>query len=652
MGKDMNIPALSTLTAQSPRAEFAPPSDATMGFTVKFMVEIKEFDHEIEILSMPTVLSVRLRQHDPYDRKRQNYPAFKMPDGTVPVLEATVMLHDTGDVKEKHMIIGFPLAMLQKSKTGHVIALNFTGVHWEMVVGEELLDRDFPVGYPHWSLENKWELHPDFLQTAALYIPAIAPKKKPAQTNDISSIQYWTPPGHNTWVGDVATCFHQGRYHVFYLYDRRHHQSKFGKGGHYFEHLSTRDFKTWTEHEAAVSLEEQWESVGTGTPFIMSGKLCLAYGLHTERFYSDEKTTLPAQMEYIQANGHSGRFDRSAPGVPIGSTYAMCEDGVAKFKKMWVFFHPCRNPSIFHDTKGKLFMFANYGSRGTWESEAVESGWRCVNPDFPPGGDCTFFFHWGGFDYVIGGFENLWMKPASAPDSAYDDLVQKGLDFYDGSNVPAITEIDGGRFLMAAWIPVLGWGGNLVIRELRQYPDGRIGTKWMEEIMPQTEAARMLAETVGETKSFLTGDDSFLLTFDVRQIETKKGRFGISFLPEDGALNACELQLNLEDRRAQYAPGIMEGFAKQEKSLREGGKPQAAGDYSIENLLGIEENFAVRLVVKSGDKIGGSLIDTEIAGQRTMLSYRPDLTVRSLVFRTQGVELTNVRISPLIADHA
>ena len=89
-----------------------------------------------------------------------------------------------------------------------------------------------------------------------------------------AGIQYWTPPGHNSWVGDVATFFYQGRYHVFYLYDRRHHQSKFGKGAHYFEHLSTTDFKTWTEHEAATPLEEQWECIGTGMPFVFNNRLC------------------------------------------------------------------------------------------------------------------------------------------------------------------------------------------------------------------------------------------------------------------------------------------------------------------------------------------------------------------------------------------
>jgi hypothetical protein len=77
----------------------------------------------------------------------------------------------------------------------------------------------------------------------------------------------------------------------------------------------------------------------------------------------------------------------------------------------------------------------------------VDGGWRCVSPDFPPGGDCTFFFRWGRFDYIIGGFKDLWSKPAEAPDSAYEDVVRKGLDFYDGLNVPSITEITGVRQL-------------------------------------------------------------------------------------------------------------------------------------------------------------------------------------------------------------
>ena len=53
------------------------------------------------------------------------------------------------------------------------------------------------------------------------------------------------------------------------------------------------------------------------------------------------------------------------------------------------------------------------------------------------------------------------------------------------------------------------------------------------------------------------------------------------------------------------------------------------------------------MIVKGCDKIGGSLIDAEIAGQRTMISYRPDLTVKKMVFRTEGVELNNIQVAPL-----
>ena len=83
------------------------------------------------------------------------------------------------------------------------------------------------------------------------------------------------------------------------------------------------------------------------------------------------------------------------------------------------------------------------------------------------------------------------------------------------------------------------------------------------------------------------------------------------------------------------------------KSLREGGIPHLVGDYAIENLIGVEKPFQVRVIVKGCNKIGGSLIDAEIAGQRTMISYRPGLTVKKMVFRAEGVELRDVQIAPL-----
>ena len=640
-------PALSTLTVESLQAEFAAPADATGGFTIKLTADLKEFTTDKTILEIPNVLNVRLRQHDPLDRRRQNYPAFPMPDGSVPVLEATVTLHSPEHPDWKNMTIGIPLAMLNEPFGKHEVVLNFSGVRWTIYVDGELLDNDFPFGYPQWNDRNTWKLDAEQVKQAALYLPAITPEEEPAEKPKVAPVQYWIPPGHNSWVGDVATLFHQDRYHVFYLYDRRHHQSKFGKGAHYFEHLSTADFTTWTEHEAATPLEEQWECIGTGTPFVFDGELCIGYGLHTERIYPDPETSYPAQMAYLAAHGRTGTFDRSTPGAPIGSSYSVSADGIAKFKKTWRICHPCRNPSFYRDPSGALRMLANHHSKGMWESESPESGWRCINPDFPPGGDCTFFFRWGRFDYIIGGFKDLWSKPADAPDTAYENVAQKGLDFYDGLNVPAITQITGGRWLMAGWTRVRGWGGHLVIRELIQYPDGRIGSKWMDEIMPETKTSTTIASNLAEPTTLPTTSTSFMLTLQVQPDEVGKGKFGISFLPDDGDKASCELQLRLDDQRAQFGPGSLSGFAENQKSLREGGAPHNGGNYAIENLLGVEQPFTVRIIVKSDAKIGGSLIDAEIAGQRTMLSCRPELTVKKLLFRPEAVELRNIQFAPL-----
>jgi len=117
------------------------------------------------------------------------------------------------------------------------------------------------------------------------------------------SVQYWTPGDHNAWVGDVALGFHKGRFHVFYLYDRRHHASKAGAAGHCFAHISSADLVHWDEHPHAVPIENWWETLGTGTPFEYDGKLYLAYGLHTSRCTKD-------------------------PKYPIGATYAVSEDGI------------------------------------------------------------------------------------------------------------------------------------------------------------------------------------------------------------------------------------------------------------------------------------------------------------------------------------
>ena len=641
--------ALSTLSSKAVRATFKAPSDSS-SFTIKIQVNLNTKSLVKDLLQIPGVLKVTTFQHDGKDRKQQNYPAYPMPDGSVPVLEAALKLHSPTEPKgPRDMFVGIPLAMLGKPQGEHEIVLHFSGVRWTLYVDNELLDNDFPLGYPKWGAQSTWEIDPSVVSKAEIFFPGIEPQEVVLKTPRISNeIQYWTPPGHNTWVGDVATFYHQGRYHVFYLFDRRGHASKFGKGAHYFEHLSTTDFKTWTEHEAATPIEYQWEAFGTGTPFLFANKLSLSYGLHTTRIYPKEQTTLPLQWDYYNKHGFTGSFRYDTiPGYPAGSTYSVSEDGISNFKKTKVLFHPCENPSVYTDPEGRLRMLANYGAKGTWESKSIDGGWRSVNAGFPPGGDCTFFFRWGNYDYVIGGFTGFWSKPAGEADDKFKDGVSAGLDFYNGLNVPAVTAIKDGRFLLAGWIPIAGWGGTLTIHEMIQSPDGRIGTKWMKEIIPETQKERMLSKEIKETTSFPTGSSSFLLTFDVEPAKDLNGKLAALFLGADTAVQACEVQFSPNAKRAQYAKGQTGNFSVAEKSLREGGATSGARNYAIENLSGTDKPFTVRILVKYENKFGGSQIDTEIAGQRTMIAFRPDLKVEKLLLRADGTGIKNVKIAAL-----
>ena len=457
------------------------PSVLQKSFSLTAQIDIQRFESDTEILSIDDILSVRLRQHDPKDIRRQNYPAGKMPDGSVPVLEAGIRLQlpaDCTPVREgqpsvQEMVVGVPLALLKKPWGKHKLVLDFSGVCWNMYVDGVLVDRDYALGYPLQKEELKWKKDARAVLSAEVGAPGFIPTPAEKAGKVKVPVQYFTPRGHNAWVGDVATLWHNGRYHVFFLLDRRGHESKFGRGGHYFEHISTTDFLNWTEHEAAVPIEEQWETLGTGTPFVWHDSLFISYGMHTSRVWPSEKTSTPAQWEYIRENGESaciafGNSSSSADGaVPSGASYSVSADGVTHFRKSYKLIHPAENPTIYTDRDGKLCMLANYGARGMWTSDRLDGGWHCLSEDFPPGGDCTFIFRWGQYDYIVGGFTGMWMKRADEDSEAYTDMVKRGEDLYDGLSVPSICELPDGRHIMAGWVEMnRHWGGPLVIREL------------------------------------------------------------------------------------------------------------------------------------------------------------------------------------------
>ena len=609
------------------------------GFTMAMPLTLSDFTEDTELVCIPGTVVVKLRQHNPKDVEVQNYPAGKMSDGRCPVLEATITLLHPADQSPQNMTVGVPLGLLPKPWGRHELVLHFTGVAWEMYLDSRLADRDFAFGYPRPAESCEARVNGDIVGKVNIWTPCLQPQPK-KQKAEFAEAQYFTPKGHNTWTGDVAAIWYKGRYHVFYLLDRRGHRSKFGNGGHYFEHISTADFKHWTEHEAATPIEEQWETMGTGAPFVWHDSLMISYGMHTSRLYPYSQTASPREWEHIRQYGCSEviKFDELDSLVPSGCTFSVSQDGIANFKKSRIIIHPSENPTIYYDTDGKLCMLANYASRGTWTADDLRGPWTCISEDFPPGGDCTFFFSWGDWEYIVGGFVNMWVKPLDAGIEAFEDLSSKGLDFYDGLCVPSIVQIGDGRYLSAGWVKVNGhWGGPLVVRELIQYPDGVIGSKFMPEMMPVTLNAQKLADKVDSGASFKAACRSFLLTFNVEP--TAEGTLGMKF---GSVERAFRWDLNVAECRAQFSDD-----GSRQNSLREGGYPYNAWNYAIENIRGLDKPFTVRIIVKGEPKWGGALIDVEIAGQRTMITDRYGLSVDQLAFETNGLAVKNVQLSPL-----
>ena len=639
----------SALSKEETVDVFQAPENVASGFTVRMDISLCLPTSERKLLEIPGVMDVLIRQHDPLDRTRQNYPSYRMPDGSVPVLEARLWLYQSPDGNAEAMTVGIPMAMLDNPAGRHEVVLTFSGAKWTMYVDNALMDNDFPFGYPRFSPEPSWRIDCAYVNSAELYFPAVGAERTENPEKSYAPVQYWTPTGHNTWVGDVVSIFHEGTYHLFYLYDRRGHQSKFGRGGHYFEHLSTRDFIHWTEHEPAVPIDEQWETFGTGTPFIKDGRFYISYGYHTTRLCPYEETTLPEEHAYLDKYGCTGPFrcgesDKTA----AGSSYSVSDDG-AHFRKSGVIFHPCENPSVFTDSTGRLMMFANYAAKGTWTSDSLDCGWHCINKDFPLGGDCTFPFTWDGYDYVIGGFTSLWAKKSGEPDSAYRDVVAEGLDFYNGIGVPSVTRIFDGRYVMAGWLWLKAWGGPLVIHELVRLDDGRIGNKWMEELVPQT--GRKVPGVRKAVSDTVDVPSSFILSFDVTPV-SPDGSLTVSFLPDHdkGLQDAFVWNISLDENRACYSGILSDGTFARKMTLREGVIRQGISlrsDYAVENLPGTDSVFTVRILVTAPDKFDGSVVDTEIARKRTMLSYREHLEVSRMSFNAEGVKVGNIEVRPV-----
>ena len=415
------------------------------------------------------------------------------------------------DARAGVLQVAVPVALVGPT-AWHDVVFRFGGTNLELFVDGVLVDEEWGYGPVHrferpFLVGATWErgrLHTGFhgqVDYVALWDRALSDAEIASLSGGAAAAtqraveilgpeqplpHYWRPRGYNAYAGDCMLLWDGGRLHLFYLFDRRHHTSKWNLGAHQYAHLSTTDLVEWQRHPLAIPLSHTWEcAIGTGD-FIH----------HAGRYYAF----------YTDCGGRCQFEDKPHSGS--GVFRAVSDDGIHYCKDPVPVVPPsatgCADCSIFHDPESGRFhlltqdrdedgkpLVAHYQSTDL-------SAWRRQQQPFLAAGTmgaCPHLFTWNDWYYFAMG-NRLWQAHSLAgPWQEQHPAPLAGL------NYPKTAPFTGNRLLAAGWIGHAGWGGDLLFRELVQFADGSLGTKFAPEMIPRTGRPLPLApETVhGET---------------------------------------------------------------------------------------------------------------------------------------------------------
>lgn len=355
-----------------------------------------------------------------------------------------------------------PCVLQGRGNAGDILRLENADHRIVLWIGDRLMDEDWPIGktlaassvcleaaegasFEDWNPQG--EEQPDVLRT-------------------FRWTQGWRPEGENASAGDCMPFSEKDRFHLFYLFDRRHHASKWGLGAHQWAHISTTDLVNWEEHPRALAIDRQEEgSICTGSVICHNGEYRAFYAV------------------------------RMSDGTPAQLTWATSSDGIhfEKSGKSFALHEPydpvnARDPKVFVDANGLFHMLIttawqkNGEDRGclahftshdleTWEEQ--EPALTLDVSDHP---ECSDYFQKDGYSYLIYSVYSvahyLVSKEPFGPWTKPENDVVVG----DWIHVPKSAYWKDGRILFAGFvqdIPGL-FGGSIRFYEAKVQPDGTL----------------------------------------------------------------------------------------------------------------------------------------------------------------------------------
>jgi len=483
--------------------------------------------------------------------------------------------------------------------------------------------------------------HATTAQLGVRYDPAI---------QSTGNINYFKPKG-DLFVGDCIPFFHDGKYYLYWLLDSAHHRALGGLGGHQWALSLSDDLKTWKQYPVVLGIDEAWEkSICTGSVAYHAGKF---YAFYATRLI-DSVGKVNEQLSYAISNDgihfvkqHPNPFYTSAPGYS---------------KRNF------RDPKVIVDEDGTFHLFV---ASDQMDAPTVENGalvhllskdlkqWTVSTPliygqsDVP---ECPDYFLWKGWYYLIyGQAGNTFYLKSRKPYGPWEYPRYQALN-EDWVNVAKTAEFKDGRRIEAGWIPSRRdrqdgqgevFGGNIVLRELGQEPDGTLNIFWPAEAIPTAgpeislTAHYMAPAEVGAMADRLTRKDG-----EGAYTISSSGGLGAFFF-KDIPLD-CRISFDVEargniddfglflrsDERGQHAYRLR--FSPQDREV-------SLAESAIRAVEGLDRKMTVQIVMK------GDIIDVCIGGRRCIVNrlYEQKGALLGFFAKHGTVAFSRIRVSPL-----
>ncbi|WP_455961597.1 family 43 glycosylhydrolase [Bacteroides bouchesdurhonensis] len=312
-----------------------------------------------------------------------------------------------------------------------------------------------------------------------------------------SNLQYFKPVEKRLFTGDCMPYYHEGTFYIYWLLDEGHHAGLGGLGGHQWALSTSKDLVEWKHYPVAVGIDEDWEkSICTGSVIADKGKFYAFYSTRVQ----DNDGKVHEQLSYAMSEDGGVSFAKQAPN-PF---YYAPEECVSR---------DFRDPKVFKDDKGAYHLFIS-GYKKEPELEGFGGylvhlistnlkDWKEVTS--PLTGqvatpECSDYFHWNGWYYLlysIGG-DTYYVKSRKPYGPWEYPTTQAFVESW--ASVYKTAEYKDNRRIAVAYMPCRSnnkdfdgpiWGGNMLLREVVQEPDGTLNTKFLSESLPAMTPIRM-----------------------------------------------------------------------------------------------------------------------------------------------------------------